>query len=560
MAPRIGNWETGTERRLRSALFLVPLLLLPLVLPLPLSAQRRARPTAAERWLAERIGEVIGRGEADRGFWGIEVFAPQRGQTLYSLNAHRFFTPASVTKLFTSGATLAVYGADYQFRTTVETTARVDAFGRLLGDLYLVGRGDPNLSGRRLPYAVEFQKRETWEPPLVVLEKLADQVVAAGVRVITGDLIADDSFFAPERFPADWAVGDTLWSYGAAVSALAVNDNSVTLRVEPGEREGDPARLSWLPETGYFRAVNRIATVASGDRTELSLRREPGGRELTLSGTIALDQKARELVLAVDEPAEFAAAAFRALLEARGVRVEGSLRVHHATPTVEAPEITRAEDAAEARTVLAEHLSLPLSEGVKVILKESQNLHAEMLLRLLGRKLPPASPLPPRKLKPDERPPRLGNGSAEAGLEVLRALLANAGVNPHDVVLEDGSGLARGNLVTPHGVVQWLKFVQAQPWREAFLAALPAAGVDGTLKDRMKQGPAYNRVRAKTGTLGSVNALAGFIETQSGEPLLFAIFVNHHTLENQRALDLIDELAALLAELPPAATRPEKRN
>jgi len=518
------------------------------------------RATPGERWLAERIEHVIGRAEADRGFWGIEVFAPQRGRTLYSLNAHRFFTPASVTKLFTSAATLVVYGADYQFRTAVETPARVDAYGRLLGDLHLVGRGDPNLSGHRLPYAVEYQKRETWDRPLVVLEKLADQVVAAGVRVITGDLVADDSFFAPERYPSGWALEDPLWSYGAAVSALGVSDNTLLLRVEPGEQEGEPARLGWEPAVVFYRATNRVRTVAAGGRTDLALRREPGVRELTVSGTIALDQEARELVLAVEEPAEFAAVAFRTLLETRGVRLEGSVRVRHAPPTVEAPEITHADAAAEARTVLAEHLSLPLSESVKVILKESQNLHAEMLLRLLGRQLPPASPLPPRQFKPDERRPRLGNGSAEAGLEVLRALLANAGVNPNDVALEDGSGLARGNLVTPHGVVQWLKFVQAQAWREAFLAALPVAGVDGTLKDRMKNGPAYARVRAKTGTLGSVNALAGWVETQSGEPLLFALFVNHHTLENQRALDLIDQLCAILAELPPAAKTPEKRN
>ncbi|MFQ5927684.1 MAG: D-alanyl-D-alanine carboxypeptidase/D-alanyl-D-alanine-endopeptidase, partial [Terriglobia bacterium] len=543
---------------------LLPLLLL--LPPLPLSAQRRARPSSrSASWLAQRIAPIIIRAEADRAFWGIEVYAPARGQTLYSLNAHRYFTPASVTKLFTTAAALTLLGPDHQFRTTVETPARIDAYGRLLGDLILVGRGDPNLSGRPFPYTAENQERENWDPPTVVLEQLADQVVAAGVRIVAGDIVADDSFFAPERYPSGWSLGDVLWGYGAPVTALALNDNTITLRVEPGERVGEPARLTWEPYVAFYRAANRIVTGEPGSRTEISLRREPGTRAVALSGTIAADHSGRALTLAIEDPTEFAATLFRALLELRGVRVDGSVRVRRAIPTVEAPEVTAAAENPPApspsrrpdeRTVLAEHLSLPLVEDIKLILKESQNLHAEMLLRLLGRQLPPPAPgLQPRELKPYELPPRLGNGSAEAGLEVLRALLANAGVNPNDVELYDGSGLARRNLLTPHAVVQWLKFIQAQPWRPLLADALPRAGLDGTLKDRMKNGPARARIQAKTGTLAHTNALAGFAQTVSGEPLLFAIFVNHHTLANARALALLDAICNVLVQLPPATRK-----
>lgn len=540
-------------------MLLVLLLLLLLLPPLPLSAQRKKPSTApARQWLAERIEQVINRAEAERGFWGIEVFAPQRGETLYSLNAHRYFTPASATKLFTTVAALSVLGLDYQFRTSVETAGRMDAYGRLLGDLVLVGRGDPNLSGRKLPYSVEQAARENWDPPLVILEKLADQVTMANVRVVTGDIIADDSFFAPERYGRGWSVEDVTWGYGAPVSALAVNDNILVLRVEPGEQVGDPARLSWQPAVDFYRTANRVVTVPAGGRADIFLRREPGARELVVSGTIPLEPNTRsELAVAVDDPAEFAGVVFRALLEARGVRIEGHVRARHAVPTSEAPEVTVAENPGESGTLLAEHLSLALIEDVKVTLKESQNLHAEMLLRLLGRQLPPEAPPRRAGLKPTERSARLGNGSAEAGLEVLRAVLARAGVNPNDVQLNDGSGLSRPNLVTPHGVVQWLKYVRAQPWRDLLVDALPVAGVDGTLKERFKQGPARLRVRAKTGTLGNTNALAGFAETLAGEPLIFAVFVNHHALDNQRALDLIDELCNILVELPPA---PKKRN
>ena len=194
-----------------------------------------------------------------------------------------------------------------------------------------------------------------------------------------------------------------------------------------------------------------------------------------------------------------------------------------------------------------------LVEDVTLINKRSQNLHAEMLLRLLGRSQPPASSIPEKARQPGEPPPRRGEGSTEAGLAVLRAWLANIGVNPGDMEFYDGSGLSRRNLVTPHAVVQLLTYVETQPWAALFRDSLPVAGVDGTLENRMKDSPAGagGRVRAKTGTVGHTNALAGYLETQAGETLIFAIYLNNHTLDEKRAVELLDQLCALLVALPP---------
>lgn len=527
---------------------LLPLLLL--LLGAPVFAQPPAEVLARPE-LARRIEKIINRGDAAKAFWGIEVFSPARGRTLFSLNAHRYFIPASVTKLFTAAAALDLLGPDLRFRTYAGARSRIDRDGRLLGNLYLVGGGDPDLAGCALPYTPE--KKEQSCDATTVLDQLAQQVAAKGVRVVTGDLVVDQSFFSMEPYPLGWAVGDLTWNSAAPVRALSLADNVLTLAVEPGESVNDRGRLTWEPFTRFYDVRNQTWTVPAGEETLLYVRRNPGSRLLEVSGPIALDHKGRTLQVAIEEPSELVGDLFRQALECRGVRVLGRIQAQFSP----APPFT-AEQTAVLPVVLAEHESLPLVEDVTLTNKVSHNLHAEMLLRHLGRLPPPDSPLPERPRRPHQPPPRRGDGSVEAGLEVLRAWLANAGVNPNDVDFYDSSGLTRRNLVTPHAVVQLLKYAEGRPWAALFRNSLPVAGVDGTLENRMKESAGRGRVRAKTGSLGQTNALAGMVETLSGERLLFALFVNHHTLENSRAVELVDEICAALAELPPPAS-PDKR-
>src|ERR1039457_241919 len=359
--------------------------------------------------LSDRVADVLSAPDLARGFWGIEVVSlssqktsektsdKTTGKTLYSQNADKLFTPASNTKLFTTAAALALIGPDYKFRTTVETTGTLDRYGRLNGDLVLVGHGDPNLSGRELPYDVRTQRNDH---PIEALDQLADELVRKGVKYIDGDIVADDSYFAFERYGEGWSQDDLIWADGAPVSALTVNDNVVFVNIMPADRAGEKAFVSIKPFADYYRLDNRIITTPAGTGRKFFVNREPGSTVLTLWGTLPLDDPGATEALAIEDPAEFAAGLFRQLLEKRGIVIYGHQRTHHTelatlstfSVTAIAPSRGGSDNDGQARPLktdqpvtLASYESKPLLQDLRVINKVSQNLHAEILLRLLGR-------------------------------------------------------------------------------------------------------------------------------------------------------------------------------
>src|SRR5215470_13381614 len=194
--------------------------------------------------LKKQIETILSQPDLTRGFWGIEIAPLASGKAQFSLNADKLFTPASNTKLFTTAAALALIGSEYKFRTTIETSGSLDKYGRLSGDLVLIGRGDPTLSGRQLPYNMRTQRDAD---PIKVMEQLADEVVRKGVKYVDGDIIADDSYFAFERYGEGWSQDDLVWAEGAPVSALTINDNVVFVNILPGAHPGDKAFVSLTP-------------------------------------------------------------------------------------------------------------------------------------------------------------------------------------------------------------------------------------------------------------------------------------------------------------------------
>ncbi len=507
--------------RRRSVAPLVPIVLL-------LVARLLAAPgqSLQVRPLSDRIAEVLSAPDLARGFWGIEVVALSSdktphttsgittGKTLYSQNADKLFTPASNTKLVTTAAALALIGPDYKFRTTVETTGTLDRYGRLNGDLVLVGHGDPNLSGRELPYDLRTQRNDD---PIQALESLADALVQKGVKFIDGDIVADDSYFAFERYGEGWSQDDLVWADGAPVSALTVNDNVVFVNILPADRPGEKAFVSVKPFADYYRLDNRIITTPAGTGRKFFVNREPGSTVLTLWGNMPLDDAGANEALAIEDPAEFAAGLFRQLLEKRGIVIYGHQRTRHTElatlSTFSANAIAplrggRVNDKVndndgqprplktDQPIMLASYESKPLLQDIRVINKVSQNLHAEILLRLLGRE-------------------RGNAGTVEGGLEVLRGFLTQAGVSSDEYVFYDGSGLSRQNLVTPHAIVQLLRYCSTQPWGADYKSTFPVAGVDGSLTERFTSPRLRNRIMAKTGSLGGVKALSGYATTDS---------------------------------------------
>jgi D-alanyl-D-alanine carboxypeptidase/D-alanyl-D-alanine-endopeptidase (penicillin-binding protein 4) len=461
----------------------------------------------------------------EKGDWGLLVADAATGETLYAHNADRYFTPASNTKMFTTALAFAALGPDYRFRTTLETRGRIDSHGRLRGNLVLVGRGDPNLSNRKLPYDV---KVETEGTPEKTLAALADAIVARGIRSIEGDIIGDDSYFTYDRYPPGWAIDDMTFGYGAPVTALAINDNALEIEVRPGQLEGEPTWFNVEPWADFYQFESHITTGPANAPARTTITREPGSRRVVLGGQIPLGAEPRKLALAIEEPAEFSAALLKRLLEMRGVRVYGATRARH-TP----------EEREERPVVLAEHVSLPLSEAIRVINKVSQNLHTEMLLRVMARE-------------------KTGTGSTSAGLQYAQDFLKSIGVAERDAVLNDGSGLSRMNLITPRAAVALLQFVAKQPWHDAYFASLPVGGEDGTLERRMRDTPAAGRIQAKTGTLGSVNALSGYATTLHGTRLIFSMFGNKHNLRGRDGTDVLDAICVAMVEelgAPPPSKR-----
>jgi len=498
---------------------------------------------APPKLLQERIASVLSAPDLARGFWGIEVRSLSSGQVFYALNPDKLFTPASNTKLFTTAAALALIGPDYKFRTTVETAGTLDRYGRLNGDLLLVGHGDPNLSGRELPYDLRTQRNDH---PIQALETLADALVQKGVKYVDGDLVADDSYFAFERYGEGWSQDDLVWADGAPVSALTINDNVVFVNILPADRPGEKAFVSVTPFADYYRLDNRIITTPAGTARKFFVNREPGSTILTLWGSMPLDDPGANEALAIEDPAEYAAALFRQLLEKRGIVVYGRQRTRHtelatlSTFSVTAVAPSRGGSDGQARPlkadqpiVLASYESKSMVDDVRVVNKVSQNLHAEILLRLLGRERGTA-------------------GTIEGGMEVLRGFLTQAGISNDQYVFYDGSGLSRQNLATPHAIVQLLRYAALQPWGAAYKSTLPLSGVDGSLSDRLSAPRLQNRIYGKTGSLGGVKALSGYAATDAGETVVFSILSNNSNLPPKRITDTIDQLVQAIVEDAPA--------
>jgi D-alanyl-D-alanine carboxypeptidase/D-alanyl-D-alanine-endopeptidase (penicillin-binding protein 4) len=462
--------------------------------------------------IASKIDAIIAASPtAQQAHWGIQVRNLETGRIVYERGARQLFVPASNLKLFTTAAALVRLGPEYRFRTRVISASDADADGVLRGDITLVGGGDPDLSPRVLPYDPKSKPGDA----LVVMDVLADQVAAKGVRRITGCVIGDDTKYVWEPFPEGWAEDDAVWDFGAPVSALSFNDSAFRCLIHPG-RPGTPPRITLDPVLEHLIVHNRVRTVALGE-TKIHCERPPLSTELTISGTIRAGAAPHEEWLAVDDPALFAAHALRDALIRRGIGVDGDVTARHRAAD---------EPALPARgRELAVRESAPLAQSLQVIQKVSQNLHAEMMLR------------------------ELGAGSREPGLMQLRTFLDEAGIPRSAYRFEDGSGLSRLNLASPVAAAGLLAFMYRSPVRDTWIDLLPVGGLDGTLEKRFREDAQGRFVHAKTGSMTHVDALSGYLLPERGRHYAFSIMVNGYPGPSSEVRAIMD--AILLAILEP---------
>ncbi len=462
--------------------------------------------------LAETIDRMIQRSAvAERATIGVHVVDLKTGNTLYGHNEETLFLPASNLKLFTSALALTTLGPDYRFETRLVLTPE--------GDLVLVGSGDPSLSSRDYPYTKQGNGGDALAP----LEALVDQAVAAGLTEVPGDVVGDDRAYPWSPYPESWTEDDVLFDYGAPVSALSFNDNVVSITVRPGAASGQLSLASVQPKVEYFAIDNRVTT-AAGSANRVRLERVPGKRQFLLRGTIGVNSRPVGFTRAVDDPALFTATALHDALLRRGVVVRGRPVARHRA--VNDPE----ESAGEVHgDLLAVRKSPPLSQLLEVLEKVSQNLHAELMLREVGRV-------------------SQGQGTVDGGLKAMAEMLKVAGVPDGEYRSEDGSGLARNDEVTPHALTHLLSYMANSVYSLSWMSYLPIGGVDGTLERRLCCTISQTRVHAKTGSLSRSVALSGYATTAAGEQRAFAILVNNFSTPSSAVRSLVDKIALAVAE------------
>jgi len=470
---------------------------------------------SAQTDLATRINSIVSRPEYKHASFGIEIYSLKQKKVLYGLNEDKLFVPGSVTKLVTEGTVLQLLGPDYRFHTRIYRTGPI-ADGVLQGDLVLVATGDPNLSARVRDdkllfenedhaYGQSLEAKLVPGDPLQVVHQLAGQVAGRGIKKISGRVLVDVSLF-PE--------GTKEGGSGVVISPIAINDNVIDVVVTPGKAVGEPAAAQPNISTRYATFRSEVKTGAAGSESNIDFtpkQDSDGNFTVTLTGTIAADSVPRPYPFIVPRPSRFAESVLTEALQQTGVQVAGSNSA--------VADWKAVASSYRAENQIAEHVSPPLKEDIKVTLKVSQNLHASMMPYLLGALF--------TKNAPDV---------LDAGFAKEKALLESAKLDVSAAAQSDGAG--SGAYFTPEFMVQFLSYMSGQKDFQSFHDSLPILGRDGSLWNIQRDSPAAGKFYAKTGTYvtGDVlnqqyfingKGLAGYLDLPSGDRLIVAIFLNN---------------------------------
>jgi D-alanyl-D-alanine carboxypeptidase/D-alanyl-D-alanine-endopeptidase (penicillin-binding protein 4) len=464
----------------------------------------------------KRLQQIMSRTPFRHATFGMQFLSLENKKSLYSMNADKFFIPASTTKLITTGSALELFGPDHRFTTRVYRTGEISADGTLAGDVVLVAGGDPNLSGRILDddtlgfedqdhsYGGEHS-RGVGKDPLLVIRKFANQIAEKKIKRISGNVIVDASLFQQ---------GERELGTGVVISPIVVNDNVVDVLVAPGANENSPAVITVSPITSYAKVINKVTTSKKDSDPDFEwnadVENSDGSRTITITGTTPVGGPTIMYSYAVADPVRFAEVVLCEALREVGVIANPRLKETQIDFKAMSSFYTSGNQ-------LAEHTSPPLSEEAKVILKVSQNLHASTMPYLF-------SSLIAKKEVP------------QSGFDLMREFLSKAGLDVDGASQGDGAGGSAQ--FTPEFMTNYLAYMNTTKYARTFHDALPILGKDGTLFQIQVDSIAAGKVFAKTGTytrsdylhngvMVDSKALAGYMTTKSGKKIAFALFVNH---------------------------------
>lgn len=453
-----------------------------------------------------RIDGIFNDSSFQHAHWGALIKSLNTGETWYSRNAGKMFMPASNQKIVTTSSALLTLGPDFRF-TTILSHNGIISDSSITGDLVVTGDGDPTLYTR------------FYDDPRSVFYDWADSLKRMGIIRIDGNIIGNDNKFDDIHLGQGWSYDYLDAWYAAPVGALQFNENYIDLQILPGTNAGDKADIKPNIPTHYIKLINEVVTSDTG-RTRIRYNRPFGSNEITISGKINTTQDTLEISPAIFNPTLYYVTVLREVFEEKGIEVTGSASDIDDVDTnhVKISELVN----------LITHKSPPLREIIKILMKRSQNLYAETMVRIMGLL-------------------EKGEGSFYEGREVVFERLEEMGIDKGTLSYADGSGLTRYNFVSPEEIVKILEYMYRTEYKDLWQDIQPLAGVDGTLRNRMIGTLAAGNVKAKTGTISNVRGLSGYVTTMEGEELVFSFLVNGHLLSSRDTEKITDSVLEIIA-------------
>ncbi len=468
--------------------------------------------------LQEQIAVLLKQPEFAAAGVSVRIITQASGKVVFEKNPEKLLKPASNMKVYTTAVALETLGAEYRIRTSVYAQTKPDSQGNIKGNLILYGRGDPTLASAYVDEAKPF-------------DLLAKQLLDTGVKNIEGDLVADESYFRGSPLGQGWEWLDIQWPFGAEISALTASDNKFDIEIKPGAKVGDPCQILTTPNVEEVSIINRLETVEAKNTREIGLNRGLADNSLLAWGKLPLDDTGFSAKIAFHQPAKLAANLFQQALKRAGIVVTGKVVfVDASLRSSLRSSLTPTEPEKNKLIELAVIESPPLSEIIRIVNKFSQNLYAELLLRTIGR------------VKG-----QIEKDSDDAGIEIVKNFLRQAKIDPANLAIYDGSGLSRRDLINVLSTTELLRYMSKSSNFETFHNSLPIAGVDGTLRRRMSNTVAQEKVQAKTGTLSNTSSLSGYVTSAVGETFIFSIMIDNFTPEFRQALTVQDKICEYLA-------------
>ncbi len=455
--------------------------------------------------LEEELNAILKKYKPENASVGISIFSISKNKPLYKINSNKPFVVASNMKLFTTAAALEYLGADFKYKTEILYRGKISSDGRLDGDIVVKGSGDPNISGR-------FFEGDVTAVPAY----WADTIRGNGIKVISGDIIADDSIFDREFIHKSWPKDQLSEWYCAPISGLSFNDNCIDVLVKPGRKPGDPVSLQIEPRTSYIEIMNNCKTTSLKSTHAYSFFRKPFTNQINFKGFIWLKTRPKKEYVAIYNPPLYTATVFKEILEESDIHVMGKARVINESDFNTARRLNKLAITTSG-----------LAETIDVTNKRSQGFYAEQLLKTLGAAVN-------------------NKGTFSAGLDVIKDFISEIGFSRDQYQIDDGSGLSKKNRLTPEMITGLLCYMYRHREADTFLRSLPVSGTDGTLIKRLKEEPYRTRIMAKTGYVCGVSTLSGYVKTLNEEIIAFSILVNEIKGSTWQARQLQDVICRTL--------------